>query len=206
MVSSSATRTRQGKRSRLPRKLQAASININSVAWKGRESYTPEFGLWSSLRSLSPSPIPTAGYVSDGQVARGGATGLEKTKGARENDREPERGKREGYRSGGRKEGKDGRYYLPPDAERSYLFGLSSTSFRATNYALPTRGVKVLVSGGGKKKKESRFSSSLSISRRFVIRQLGEAACRVTVSIYLTSNGGASLVIADRGAESIGRN
>lgn len=136
LVSSSATRTRQGKRSRLPRKLQAASININSVAWKGRESYTPEFGLWSSLRSLSPSPIPTAGYVSDGQVARGGATGLEKTKGARENDREPERGKREGYRSGGRKEGKDGRYYLPPDAERSYLFGLSSTSFRATNYVV----------------------------------------------------------------------
>lgn len=94
--------------------------------------------------------------------------------------------------------GKDGRYYLPPDAERSYLFGLSSTSFRATNYALPTRGVKVLVSG--KKKKRNRRPS------RLVIRQLGEAACRVTVSIYLTSNDGASLVIADRGAESIGRN
>lgn len=43
--------------------------------------------LWSSLRSLSP----TAGYVSDGQVARGGATGLEETKGARESDRKAER-------------------------------------------------------------------------------------------------------------------
>lgn len=80
----------RGKRSRLRRKLQPASININSAAWKGRESYTLELGrLWSSLRSLSP----TAGYVSDGQVARGGATGLEETKGARESDRKAERGR-----------------------------------------------------------------------------------------------------------------
>lgn len=78
----------RGKRSRLRRKLQPASININSAAWKGRESYTLELGrLWSSLRSLSP----TAGYVSDGQVARGGATGLEETKGARESDRKERR-------------------------------------------------------------------------------------------------------------------
>lgn len=67
---------------------------------------------------LSPSPIPTAGYVSDGQVARGGATGFEKTKGARENDREPERGKREGYRSGGRK----GWSILSSARRRTFLF------------------------------------------------------------------------------------
>lgn len=93
----------RGKRSRLRRKLQPASININSAAWKGRESYTLELGrLWSSLRSLSS----TAGYVSDGQVARGGATELEETKGARES---------------GKREGKDGRYCVPPDAE-TFLF------------------------------------------------------------------------------------
>lgn len=89
---------------------------------------TPSSSVSARPFGLSPSPS-TAGYVSDGQVARGGATeGLEKTKGARESDRKAER--EEGRRNGERwREGKDGRYYLPPDAERFYLFGLTSASF-----------------------------------------------------------------------------